>query len=157
MATPIQALQNNQQGPSPATQDQKKVTFQQPPPSQMKNGPHRIPKQETELPHPDIGNKFIPPQNKSSMKQPVQQQNELLQKGLKIPDSINSENGNIQEQLKEVFLIILLSNILFSEPVQDCFNNIIPGNMEKKQSMISVILASSILGGAFFLSKKFLL
>ena len=156
MSTPIQALQNNQ-GPPPPAQEQKKVTFQQPPPNVMKNAPHRQPKQETALPHPDIGNMPMP-QQKPVVKLP--KKDSETSKGLKIPPSQENkeEPSNLVDDMKIAGLVVLLSCILFSTPIQDCLMSVLPnGKFEDRPTMITLLVTSLVLGGGVFLSNKFLL
>ena len=165
MSTSIQSLQNNQfaQNPNPPPQQQqqqppppqpkppqqdKKVTFQQPP-SQM-NGPnprmpHRLPKQETQLPHP------------SGMTAPSV--GKEVDKGLKIPPTqVKEPSNNLQEQLKDTGVVVVLSMFLFSNIVQDCFMAIIPnGSYENRATLVTSLVTSLLLGCAHFLVKKFLL
>lgn len=161
MSTSIQSLQNNQfaQNPNPPPKQQppqqlpqqdKKVTFQQPP-VQMNapnpRMPHRQPKQETQLPHP------------SGMSMPSPPSNSETSKGLKIPpQQVTSDNSNLQEQIKEVGVVVVLAMLLFSTIVQDCVMNIIPnGSYEGKATLVTSMLTSLFMGCAFFLIKKFLL
>ena len=168
MSTSVQSLQNNQfaqtpNAPSQQTQvapREKKVTFQQPPvanasvaggaPVNTQGGagvrlPHRLPKQEMELPHPGS----------------VQGKQRVVtgekEKGLKIPEQ-HTKVDDGHEQYKEVGVVVLLSMFLFSNIVQDCLACIIPnGRYEGKPTLVTSLVNSLLMGCAFFLIKKFLL